>query len=82
MFAFFSGQDLFLILLIVLLLVGGKKIPELARGLGKGIHEFNKAKSGIDDEAEKKPAALPAEQPAKVEPAKPEQKPGEPGKSA
>jgi len=80
MFAFFSGQDLIVILLIVLLLAGGKKIPELMRGLGKGINEFNKAKSGADDEAEKKP-----EQPAtpvKVEPAKPAggDQPADPGK--
>ena len=67
MFAFFSGQDLIVILLIVLLLAGGKKIPELMRGLGKGIHEFNKAKSGLDSEPEQ-----PAVPPAKVDPAKPE----------
>ena len=79
MFAFFSGQDLLLILLIVLLLVGGTKIPELARGLGKGIREFNKAKNGEDEDAEKKPAP-----PVKVEPAKPEggDKPADPGKPA
>lgn len=82
MFAFFSGQDLFLILLIVLLLVGGKKIPELARGLGKGIHEFNKAKNGVDDEAEKKPAKPAEDSAVKIEPAKTEPKPGEPGKPA
>ena len=75
MFAFFSGQDLIVILLIVLLLAGGKKIPELMRGLGKGIHEFNKAKGGVDEEAEKKPAPP-------VPPAKPEggDKPADPGK--
>ncbi len=78
MFAFLGGQDLLIILLIVLLLVGGKKIPELMRGLGKGIHEFNKAKDGREDEAEKK------DQPAKAEPVKTEggDKPAEPSKSA
>lgn len=35
------------IVLIVLLLFGGRKIPELMRGLGKGIREFNNAKSDV-----------------------------------
>jgi len=38
-----GSQELLLILLAVVLLFGGKKIPELAKGLGKGIHEFKKA---------------------------------------
>jgi len=36
-------QELFLILLIVLILFGAKKVPELAKGLGSGIREFKKA---------------------------------------
>ena len=36
--------------LVVLLLFGGRKIPELARGLGKGIREFNTAKASIEEE--------------------------------
>lgn len=40
------------LLLIVVVLFGGKKIPELARGLGKGIREFNEAKDGIKNEIE------------------------------
>ena len=75
MFALFNGPgDLIIILLIVLLLFGGAKIPELARGLGKGIREFNKAKNGEDeDEADKKKSpGSPADQPTKVAPAKPE----------
>jgi len=44
-----------LIIAIVLLLFGGKKIPELMRGLGKGINEFKKgAKEDDDSKAEKK----------------------------
>ena len=39
-----------LIALIVIVLFGGKKIPELARGLGKGINEFKRAKNQIKDE--------------------------------
>jgi sec-independent protein translocase protein TatA len=48
----FSGQHMILLLLVVLLLFGGKKIPELAKGLGKGIREFNDAKDGIKSEIE------------------------------
>jgi sec-independent protein translocase protein TatA len=39
-----------LIILAILLLFGGKKIPELMRGLGNGIREFNDAKSKVKDE--------------------------------
>ncbi len=41
------------IILIVLLLFGAKKIPELARGIGQGINEFRKASSEIRKEIEK-----------------------------
>lgn len=44
--------ELMILLLIVIVLFGGKKIPELARGLGKGIREFNDAKDGIRNEIE------------------------------
>ena len=36
-----------IILVVVVVLFGGKKIPELARGIGKGIREFNDAKKGV-----------------------------------
>ncbi len=45
-----GGQEILLIALVVLLLFGGRKIPELMRGLGKGIREFNDAKSNIQSE--------------------------------
>ncbi len=45
-----GGQEIMLVLLVVLLFFGGKKIPELARGLGKGIREFNSARSTIENE--------------------------------
>ena len=45
-----GGGEIILIILIVLLLFGGKKIPELARGLGKGIREFKDASKGVEDE--------------------------------
>jgi sec-independent protein translocase protein TatA len=46
----FSGPHMLLILLVLLLLFGGKKIPELMRGLGKGIREFKDAKDNVSRE--------------------------------
>ncbi len=46
----FGPYEIVMVLLVVLLLFGGKKIPELARGLGKGIREFNSAKASIEEE--------------------------------
>lgn len=43
-------QELILIFLVVLLLFGSKQLPELARGLGKGIREFKKAANEIKNE--------------------------------
>ncbi len=45
-------QEIIIILVIVLLMFGGRKIPELMRGLGKGIREFNDAKSNVKKEIE------------------------------
>lgn len=45
--------EIIMILLVVLLLFGGRKIPELMRGLGKGIREFNDAKNNVRNEIEK-----------------------------
>lgn len=42
-----GGGEIFMILLIVLLLFGSKKIPEFAKGLGKGIRQFKDAADGI-----------------------------------
>jgi sec-independent protein translocase protein TatA len=47
-----SGGEWLWIILAIIVLFGGKKIPELARGLGKGIREFNDAKTGIKNEIE------------------------------
>jgi sec-independent protein translocase protein TatA len=47
-----SGGEMIWILLAILILFGGKKIPELARGIGKGIREFNDAKEGVKSEIE------------------------------
>jgi sec-independent protein translocase protein TatA len=46
--------EIILILAIVLLLFGGKKIPELMRGLGKGVKEFKDASKGDDEKTDKK----------------------------
>jgi sec-independent protein translocase protein TatA len=48
----FSGPHIILIMLVVLLLFGGKKIPELMRGLGRGIREFKDAKDNVKREIE------------------------------
>ena len=44
-----SGPELIIIIFIILLLFGAKKLPELAQGLGKGIREFKKATRDEDD---------------------------------
>lgn len=45
-----GSWEIIVILFVILLLFGGKKIPELMRGLGKGIREFNSAKASIETE--------------------------------
>jgi|TARA_B100001996_G_scaffold244889_1_gene189615 sec-independent protein translocase protein TatA len=46
----FGPTEIVITLVIVLLLFGGKKIPELAKGLGKGIKEFKKASKEVENE--------------------------------
>jgi sec-independent protein translocase protein TatA len=48
-----GGGEWIWVLVIVLLLFGGKKIPELMRGLGRGVREFNDAKDNVRSELEK-----------------------------
>ena len=45
-----GGPEVIIILFAILLLFGGRKIPELMRGLGKGIREFNSARASIESE--------------------------------
>jgi len=45
-----GGQEMILVFLVILLLFGAKKLPELARGLGKSAGEFKRAKKDFDDE--------------------------------
>ena len=47
-----GGQELIFIALIILLLFGGKKIPELMKGLGKGVKSFKDGMNGIDETVE------------------------------
>ena len=47
-------QEIIVIALIVLLLFGGKKIPELMKGLGKGVKSFKDGMKEIDDDKEEK----------------------------
>jgi sec-independent protein translocase protein TatA len=66
-----GGMEIVLILLVILVLFGSKKIPEFARGLGQGIKEFKKASREVTDEIQnaatdtaQKPAANGQSQPA------------------
>ena len=47
-----GGQELIFIALVILLLFGGKKIPELMKGLGKGVKSFKDGMNGIDETVE------------------------------
>lgn len=46
---FMGGYEWVLIIVALLLLFGGKKIPELMKGLGKGMNEFKKAKKEVEE---------------------------------
>ena len=46
----FVGQEIFFIALIVLLLFGGRKIPELMKGLGKGVKSFKDGMNGVEND--------------------------------
>jgi sec-independent protein translocase protein TatA len=48
-----GGPDLLILLLLILVLFGAKKLPELARGMGQAIKEFQKAKDEFSDELHK-----------------------------
>lgn len=47
-----GGSEWIFIILAIILLFGGRKIPELMKGIGKGIREFNDAKSNVKSEIE------------------------------
>jgi sec-independent protein translocase protein TatA len=62
----FSPGDMFIILLIVLVLFGAKKLPELAKGMGQAIREFQKAKDDVEREVTKSTAGMTVEKPAQT----------------
>ena len=63
MFQGIGTWEILLIFLVALLLFGAKRIPEIAKGLGKGITEFKKAVKDVKDEIETSAEAPTAEQP-------------------
>jgi sec-independent protein translocase protein TatA len=69
-----SGPDLIVLLIIVLVLFGAKRLPELARGLGQSVNEFKKAKEEFDKEVAKPASTATPSTPAIAEAPKDEQK--------
>ena len=55
-----GGQEVLLIALVVLLLFGGAKIPELMRGLGKGVKSFKEGMNEVEDQINQADPAKPA----------------------
>lgn len=55
MLAALGTPEILLIIVAILLLFGGKKIPELMRGLGKGVKEFKDGKDGVDSDNTNRP---------------------------
>lgn len=53
MFGNLGATEIILIVLVILLLFGAKKIPELAQGIGKGMKEFKKAVKDVEEEVKK-----------------------------
>ena len=59
-----GAPEIILIVFILVLMFGGKKIPELMRGLGRGVREFNEGKSNVRNELEE--STRDRERPAKT----------------
>lgn len=64
-------QEILLVLIIVLILFGAKRLPELARSLGQSMNEFRKAKDEFDRELHKSASELEIKEPADKQPHKP-----------
>ena len=73
--AFFGGWEVVLILAVVLVLFGAKKLPELAKGLGQGIKEFKKATREVTDEINSAMDEPPPPPPKRLPPAEPQPEP-------
>jgi sec-independent protein translocase protein TatA len=65
-----SGGELVLVLVVILVLFGAKRIPEFAKGIGKGITEFKKASREVTDEIERAVDEPPPAPPPKTPPTK------------
>src|SRR5207253_7866734 len=63
-----SGGELVLVLVVILVLFGARKIPEFAKGLGKGLTEFKKASREVTDEIERAVDEPPPPPPPKAPP--------------
>ncbi len=59
-----SGTELIIVVVAILVLFGAKKIPEFAKGLGKGINEFKKASREVTDSIESETTPAPKTPPA------------------
>ena len=71
-----GGGELIVILVVIILLFGAKRIPEIARGLGRAAHEFKKAKDSVEREAGA--LAADAEKPAEGAKKKADEEAGKP----
>jgi sec-independent protein translocase protein TatA len=75
LFGFFNlGAQEMIILLIIGVLLFGRKLPEVGRYLGKGIVEFKKGIKGLEDEFDSSAAAAPRSEPAALEAPRPPQR--------
>lgn len=72
-----GGPEVMLILFVALVLFGGQRLPELARGLGKSIREFKKASAGVEEEIKRAIESAPDPQP-KIQPTLPLVQPASP----
>lgn len=79
-----GGPELMLILVVVLILFGAKKIPDFAKGLGQGIKEFRKASHEVQEEIERagREVEAPPPAPTPVAEAAPDPASGDPAKAA
>jgi len=73
-----GGGELVLVLVVVLVLFGAKRIPEFAKGLGKGINEFKKASRDVTEAIENESTVAPPKPAAPVAPTAAPAKPSVP----
>jgi sec-independent protein translocase protein TatA len=60
LFGSFGGQEIVVILAVVLLLFGAKRLPDLARSLGQGVNEFRKSVREISEDSDNPPPSNPS----------------------